>query len=137
MLKGLNHLTISVSDLNKSLDFYNGILEMELKAKWDEGAYLESGNLWLCLSVQTAQGLEKSAVRNYTHYAFTIEETDFECFKEKVLKSRTKIWKENKSQGKSIYFLDPDGHQLEAHVGNLKNRLESCKENPYRGMEFY
>lgn len=48
----------------------------------------------------------------------------------------TTVWKDNKSEGQSFYFLDPDGHKLELHVGDLVSRLAQCREKPYSGMRF-
>lgn len=45
-------------------------------------------------------------------------------------------WKQNRSEGDSFYFLDPDGHRLEAHVGDLRSRLAACRQAPYAGMRF-
>lgn len=47
------------------------------------------------------------------------------------------IWKENKSEGASIYTLDPDHHKLEIHAADLKSRIEHMKKNPYPGMKLY
>ncbi|HBP6801995.1 LysR family transcriptional regulator [Pseudomonas aeruginosa] len=46
------------------------------------------------------------------------------------------VWKQNRSEGDSFYFLDPDGHRLEAHVGDLRSRLAACRQAPYAGMRF-
>jgi len=46
-------------------------------------------------------------------------------------------WKDNRSEGQSFYFLDPDNHQLELHVGSLASRLEACRKRPYQQMVFY
>lgn len=43
---------------------------------------------------------------------------------------------DNKSEGQSFYFLGPDGHKLELHVGDLVSRLAQCREKPYSGMRF-
>ena len=48
----------------------------------------------------------------------------------------TTVWKDNKSEGQSFYFLDPDGHKSELHVGDLASRLAQCRERPYSGMRF-
>ncbi len=38
------------------------------------------------------------------------------------------LFKENTSPGDSLYFLDPDGHKLELHVGSWQNRIEAKKK---------
>nr|EKU2858816.1 hypothetical protein [Enterobacter roggenkampii] len=52
------------------------------------------------------------------------------------LQKSVTVWKQNKSEGASFYFLDPDGHKLELHVGSLAARLAACREKPYAGMVF-
>jgi catechol 2,3-dioxygenase-like lactoylglutathione lyase family enzyme len=119
-IQGLNHLTLAVADLDRSLAFYRDILGLELRALWAEGAYLEAGSLWLCLSVDAAaEGAQRS---DYTHYAFDVAAEDFEALAGKVRASAPE-WKDNRSEGASLYFLDPDGHRLELHVGSLATRL--------------
>jgi catechol 2,3-dioxygenase-like lactoylglutathione lyase family enzyme len=132
MLAGLNHLTIAVSDVNRSFDFYVNLLGFTPRAKWSKGAYLSLGDLWLCLSQDTV-----SARQDYTHYAFTIAEQHIKSFREKLRDAGVVEWKENKSEGASVYFLDPDHHRLEAHSGGLESRLRACQEKPYDGMIFY
>jgi len=137
MLKGINHITLAVSDLQLSINFYEKILGMRLHAKWDRGAYLECGELWLCLSFDSQRSFVNPEASDYTHYAFAIEERDFEHFLLSLEEANVSIWKINKSEGKSCYFLDPDGHKLEAHVGGLSERLAACREKPYDGMVFF
>ena len=38
MLTGLNHLTLAVSDLPRSLAFYRDVLNLRVEATWDAGA---------------------------------------------------------------------------------------------------
>lgn len=132
MLQDLNHLTFTVNDLDRSIFFYQEILGFKLHAKWDKGAYLSLGNLWLCLSLgQTAQR------DDYTHYAFSIKATQIDIFRTRLERFGVREWKINTSEGHSIYFLDPDQHKLEAHVGDIFSRLNACREEPYQGMTFY
>ncbi|PHM38255.1 fosfomycin resistance glutathione transferase [Xenorhabdus innexi] len=132
MLTGLNHLTLAVSNLERSLDFYINLLEFTPHVRWQNGAYLTLGELWLCLSYD-----ETKPAQDYTHIAFNIEPQNFSAFREKVLSAGIKQWKENRSEGDSIYFLDPDGHQLEIHVGSLTSRLDALRIKPYEGLEWY
>ena len=38
MLTGLNHLTLAVTDLDRSVRFYHQLLQLQLDASWDAGA---------------------------------------------------------------------------------------------------
>ena len=123
MISGLNHITFGVTDLDKSRFFYRDILGFDEVKVWDSGAYLEAGNLWLCLT------LDQKAAGNldYTHTAFDVSETEFIVLVKQIVQSGAVIWKENSSEGQSLYFCDPDGHRLELHVGSLASRLGSMR----------
>ena len=92
---------------------------------------MSAGLLWLCLSVD-----ETCEKEDYTHFAFSVSENNFDEFCAKLRDAGIPQWKENKSQGKSLYFLDPDGHKLEIHVGDLKSRLDSLRDKPYSKMQW-
>ncbi|SDX81514.1 Catechol 2,3-dioxygenase [Collimonas sp. OK242] len=135
MLTGINHLTLAISDLPASIEFYKNSLGFKLMASWDAGAYLTIGDLWLCLSLDDKK--DDAPQVDYTHYAFSISQRDFASFKARLEAEGIRSWKDNKSEGDSFYFLDPDGYKLEAHVGDLCSRLEKCRLHPYSGMTFY
>ncbi|NIF19638.1 fosfomycin resistance glutathione transferase [Pantoea sp. Cy-639] len=135
MLNGFNHLTLAVSSLPGSIDFYQRLLGFTLKARWANGAYLCLGELWLCLSLDPLEG--RPAQHGYTHYAFSIDQQDFAAFGQHLRTHDVRLWRQDKSEGDSLYFLDPDGHQLEAHVGDLRSRLAACRERPYENMVFF
>lgn len=132
MINGINHITIAVDDLTTAFAFYVKVLEMTPHAKWDKGAYLSLHGLWFCLSVDNRKPSD-----NYGHIAFDVAETDFEAVKQRIVASKAKLWKDNKSEGQSLYFLDPSGNKLELHVGNLQTRLASLGTNPYKGLELF
>ncbi|WP_460107183.1 fosfomycin resistance glutathione transferase [Pseudomonas sp. S3_H04] len=135
MLSGLNHLTLAVSDLQCSLTFYRDVLQLRVRATWDAGAYLSLPGLWLCLSLDPLRSSEPCA--DYTHYAFSLTTADFPGFVQKLKAANVREWRDNRSEGASFYFLDPDGHKLEVHVGDLASRLAACRQKPYAGMRFY
>ena len=135
MLSALNHLTLAVQSLDLSVSFYKDLLGFHLKARWKKGAYLALGDLWLCLMLDDRRPTEPWP--EYTHYAFSTSAEDFSSFVTKLIQADVAEWKRNSSEGESFYFLDPDGHKLEIHVGSLASRLKQCREHPYEGMEFF
>jgi catechol 2,3-dioxygenase-like lactoylglutathione lyase family enzyme len=132
VLKGLNHITLSVKDLPKSVVYYTELLEFSLHARWNKGAYLTLGDLWLCLSEDAH--VREGPLAECTHIAFTVDSADFERFSQKVAKGAHPTWKKNTSEGQSIYLLDPDGHKLEVHAGSLESRLAALGREPYDGL---
>ena len=92
MITGLNHITIAVSDLNKSLDFYGSLLGFTPKVKWAGGAYLTLGSLWLCLSVDDCR-----ANPDYSHIAFGIAAENFDDFDGRIEEAGIIQWKKNHS----------------------------------------
>lgn len=132
MLTGLNHITIAVKNLTISFDFYTQLLGFNPHVRWDSGAYLSLGDLWLCLSCDTA-----IPSQDYSHIALDCAVENFKSVATRLRSAGANEWKQNTSEGDSLYFLDPDGHKLEIHCGNLQSRLESLKEKPYKGLVWF
>ena len=130
MLQSLNHITFAVRNLNRSIDFYREVLGFHLHAKWDQGAYLTIGDCWLCLAVDNSVRISD----DYSHTAFSIDEKQIRLFKKELERRGITIWKQDNSEGDSVYFLDPDDRKLEAHVGNLDSRMNAVRANPYSGF---
>ncbi len=121
MIARVNHITLAVTDLQRAVAFYTDTLGAKLKADWPDGAYLDLGGLWLCLA------REDTVVPrgDDTHIAFSSDQ--FAVMAEQI-KATAKIWKANTSEGASVYFLDPDGHKLELHDGDMQSRLDSYRD---------
>ena len=132
MLTGINHITLAVSNLQQSFVFYASTLGMQPQVKWQTGAYFSAGDLWLCLAEGPVQ-----PSRDYSHIAFYIEAKLFANYREKLLQAGVKTWQKNTSEGQSLYLLDPDGHKLEIHAGNLQTRLKHLKKAPYKGLIWF
>jgi glutathione S-transferase fosA5 len=135
MIRGLNHLTISVKDPAVSFAFYTEILGLKPVARWPRGSYLLAGDIWVALVEDN--GVRGGALPEYTHYAFDVSPDDFAALSAVIRTAGAGIWQENWTEGDSLYFLDPDGHKLEIHCSDLAARLAAAKENPWEGLEFF
>lgn len=135
MITGVNHITLAISDVDRSFAFYTQVVGLKPVAKWVRGAYLLAGPDWLCLALDGETRLGQKP--EYTHLAFSVGSEAFNGSAEIIRLSGVTIWKENKSEGDSLYFLDPDGHKLEIHAGDLQSRLAALKEQAYEGLELY
>lgn len=102
---------------------------MRLHVFWDTGAYLTAGDTWICLSVGVPQ-----PANDYSHVAFSIGEEELYELRTKLRNAGITEWKQNSSEGASIYFLDPNGHRLEVHCGTLVTRLADLEKLPYKGL---
>jgi len=132
LITDLNHITLAVSNLERSFRFYVEVLGCQPRARWNAGAYLNAGSLWLCLSV------DKSVpAGDYTHFAFSVDENSFSDAVKALKEAGARSWKSNTSEGDSWYFLDPDNHKLELHCGSLESRLASVSAVPYEGWQRY
>ncbi len=136
MITGMNHVTFAVTDLDRSFRFYQNVLGFKPLMKHSKGAYFLAGDLWFCLDLDSST--RKQALPEYTHFAFSVAPNDFSTLSKKIISSGTTVWKENKSEGDSLYFLDPDGHKLEIHVGDWQSRVQSAKEKPWgENVQFF
>jgi catechol 2,3-dioxygenase-like lactoylglutathione lyase family enzyme len=135
MIRGINHVTFAVRDLERAFAFYTGVLGLRPVARWPKGAYLLAGDLWVALVAD--RNADGSSSPDYSHVAFTVEPADFEALALHVRESGAEIWRENRSEGASLYFTDPDGHRLELHASGLAERLADMRRREANGVRFY
>lgn len=126
---GINHVTLSVDDLEKSFEFFKVVLKLRplVKSK-GKSAYFLAGQDWIAL-VQSERP-DRSERTSYAHLALSVDPKNFKQMAERILQSGAIIWQENRSPGDSLYFLDPSGNKLEIHCGDWKSRIQWLKENP-------
>lgn len=110
----------------QSSDTKHDVVGLKPLVKWDKGAYFLAGEFWFCLNVDEKR--EPSPC--YTHYAFTVAPGDFAAITQRIMAAGAQVFKDNTSPGDSLYFLDPDGHKLEIHVGDWRARVQAKKADP-------
>ena len=135
MLSGINHVTLAVKNVPISFEFYHQVMGFKPLVRWEGGAYFLVGNFWWCLDRDTTRVPNTCS----THYAFTVSQQDFSHLCSRLVKAGVTIFKENVSPGDSLYFLDPDQHKLEIHVGDWSKRVASKKENigKWQNVQWY
>lgn len=134
----VNHMTFSVSDLEKSIAFYQNVFNATLLVSCEKTAYFDLGGLWIALNLE--ESIPRSDIyESNTHIAFSIAEEEFLATYEKLTKLGVNILDGRARHEKdklSIYFTDPDGHRFEFHTGTLQDRL-TYYQNEKKHLNFY
>jgi catechol 2,3-dioxygenase-like lactoylglutathione lyase family enzyme len=114
---GLDHVAITVSDLVRSAAFYSELLGLE--RKYEEGhvpTFMLAGGTGLALfpaeSFPGDGGAGRPDVR-VMHVAFRVDRAQFDRARGELAAAGIEPRFEDHGSVHSLYFADPDGHQLE------------------------
>lgn len=101
--RGINHVTIKVKDLKKSLAFYQRLFKFAHAEEGDDSYFLGMGSTFLSLD---ALGHE-SAI---DHFCIGIDGYDPQATKQRLAAFSVSATIEN---GNQLYFRDPDGLKVQ------------------------
>lgn len=124
-VQGIDHAALVVRDIERSIRWYSDVLGLERRFAdvWgDVPAFLGAGTTALAL-FPARDGAAKPPPGRDTismlHLAFRVDAEGFRRAKEE-LSQRGIVWEFQDHQiSHSIYFEDPDGHQLEITTYNV------------------
>lgn len=134
------HVVISVRSLAKSRDFYTRVLGLDVMGEIPGVVFLSAGRRdhheIALAEIGAEAGKAKPSEIGMMHFAFRLRsEADLREAYETLLREGVEIAHTvNHGVTKSVYFLDPDGHELEVYADNSPAEVASFP-NPYFGLE--
>ena len=125
-LEGIDHVALSVRDVKRSAQWYIDVLGFERKfeAMWD-GTPVFIGKATTALALFPSRANERSPTGaqpeiRMLHLAMRANRKNFLAAQEELKRRGIKFDFQDHEISHSIYFRDPDGHQLEITTYELK-----------------
>jgi len=133
MINGINHITISVKNIDTAFLFYRSILKLKPVMKSNRSAYFLAGKTWIALDQKENFIISE----NYSHICFNISKKHYNKFVKNIRKNEINEWQNNQTEGDSIYILDDSGNKLEIHFSTLKQRIKFGKKHFGNDVKWY
>ena len=125
-LQQIDHVALSVTDLEKSIAWYQDVLGLERRYReaWgDCPAMLCAGSTCVALfalrPAESSARTSGSALPTMRHLAFRATYADLLGAEKNLQERGIQFEFQNHGIAHSIYFADPDGHQLEITTYDL------------------
>jgi catechol 2,3-dioxygenase-like lactoylglutathione lyase family enzyme len=124
MLKthGLLHFSLPVTDLDRSRQFYEGVLGMKVVEQSPRMVFLQTGDDYLILAKGKDVMKYDTSKNTPVHHAFKVKPDEFQSSIDDLRKNGVEVFNiEDRNTGvfwgPQAYFLDPDGNKLEIYAG--------------------
>jgi catechol 2,3-dioxygenase-like lactoylglutathione lyase family enzyme len=146
-VRGINHVTIAVSDVKRSKDFYQGLFGMPNVNPGTEGADLQIGSGPQCLDLAAAG----SNAPNINHICLAVDNFDVNRLKNilaqhgftesEAAEPMRMYVRAVKNRAPQLFFRDPDGIRIQLQdprytcgMGPLGNTCPKPETSPKKGL---
>ncbi len=128
-INGIDHVALSVRNLEKSLEFYTKVLGLKITereySKPGIEYFLDCGTSLIGL-IQGDPSGEKHLLQDSglggNHVSFRVDTKDFDRIVEEIKRLEITItFHKKREKSWSLYFLDPDGNKLEITAWPLED----------------
>ena len=129
-ISGLDHVALSVADLERSRKFYEDVLGFKISRRENQKPgseyFLDCGPSLIGLIQGDPKG-DKHELQDGglggNHFSFRIHTSDFDAAVESLKKHGVTItFQKKREKSWSVYFLDPDGNKLEMTSWPLEDK---------------
>jgi catechol 2,3-dioxygenase-like lactoylglutathione lyase family enzyme len=113
--QGLNHIQIVVSNLERSLAFYTGLLGMHELFREGSLVFLQSAEGKDVITLRHAQGPVDGAAGGRQHFGFAVRHEDHAAAVEEARRFGAEVLEvgQHGDNGLYAYIKDPDGYIIE------------------------
>jgi catechol 2,3-dioxygenase-like lactoylglutathione lyase family enzyme len=108
-VKSMNHVSVFVPNVQKSVDFYQGLFGMPLLTNQDPGINLSTGSGFL--GIYPAQA--GATAGSINHVCFGMENFDADAVLKQLTDRGIKANIRLRGDTKELYFTDPDGVRIQ------------------------
>lgn len=115
----LEHVNLTVSDLDRSVAFYSDLLDLSIRWKGDldggrRAAHIGDDDAYLALFESVGEGTvrENYTTPGYNHMGFVVDDLDDAA--ERLRRLGVEFGEiQEYEPGRRLYLYDPDGHEVE------------------------